>query len=97
MPVAVDIFHTEGSSPGVVKKIWNLNVPFRYDQEELARDKYDLVNSRFLADSIDASRWGAYVQDLHDRLRGGGWLQMLEAHFHFQSRSGRPLEYLSRW
>ncbi|KAH0274639.1 hypothetical protein KCU91_g5129, partial [Aureobasidium melanogenum] len=95
--VAVDIFHTEGSSPGVVKKIWNLNVAFRYDQEELARDKYDLVNSRFLADSIDASRWRAYVQDLHDRLRGGGWLQMLEAHFHVQSRSGRPLQYLSRW
>ncbi|KAH0290269.1 hypothetical protein KCU62_g3820, partial [Aureobasidium sp. EXF-3399] len=95
--VAVDIFHTEGSSPGVVKKRWNLNEPFRYDQEELARDKYDLVNSRFLADSINASRWASYVQDLHDRLRDGGWLQMLEAQFNIQSRSGRPLEYLSRW
>lgn len=81
----------------MVKKRWNLNEPFRYDQEELARDKYDLVNSRFLADSINASRWASYVQDLHDRLRGGGWLQMLEAQFNIQSRSGRPLEYLSRW
>ncbi|KAI4840805.1 hypothetical protein E4T44_07900 [Aureobasidium sp. EXF-8845] len=95
--VVVDVFHTEGSSPGVVKKRWNLNEPFRYDQDELTRDKYDLVNSRFLTDCINAGRWGSYVQDLHDRLRGGGspgWLQMLEAQFHIQSRSGRSLEHM---
>jgi hypothetical protein len=95
--VVVDVFHTEGSSPGVVKKRWNLNEPFRYDHEELARDKYDLVNSRFLTDCINADRWGSYVQDVHDRLGAGGWLQALEAQWNIQSRSGRPLVYLSRW
>ncbi|CAD0023858.1 unnamed protein product, partial [Aureobasidium pullulans] len=95
--VAVDIFHTEGSSPGVVKKRWNLNEAFRYDQTELARDRYDLVNSCFLADGINKDRWSSYIQDLHDRVRRGGWLQMVEAQLNIQSDSGRPLEHLSRW
>ncbi|KAI5242782.1 hypothetical protein E4T43_04486 [Aureobasidium subglaciale] len=95
--VAVDLYHTIGSSPGVIKKRWNLNEAFRYGQAELARDKYDLVNSRFLADGINADRWASYVQDLHGRLRRNGWLQMIEAQFHIQSNNGRSLEHLSRW
>jgi hypothetical protein len=95
--VAIDLFHTEGSSPGVVKKRWNLNEAFRYDHDELARDRYDLVNSRFLAEGINSDRWPSYIQDLYHRLRRDGWLQMVEAQFNIQSSSGRPLKYLPTW
>ena len=81
----------------MVKKRWNLNREFRYGQVELARDKYDLVNSSFVLDGLDKDRWLPYTRDLHDRLRPDGWVQMMEADFNIQSDNGSPLENLPRW
>ncbi|KAJ9629893.1 hypothetical protein H2203_002277, partial [Taxawa tesnikishii (nom. ined.)] len=71
---------------------WNLNNPFRSDGDELRRIRYDLINSRFLAEGIDATRWPAYIRDLRGRLTEGGWLQMLEFNLNIQSDSGRREE-----
>lgn len=76
-----------------------MNAPFRRDQATLAADKYDLINSRFVMDGVDANRWPSYVQDLFDRLRTRGWLQMTEIYLNIQSDSGRINEApnLMRW
>lgn len=78
---------------------WNLNAPFRLHQDELRRDRYDLINSRFLTSGIDSLRWPSYVQDLFNRLNPGGWLQMTEAYMNIQSDSGRRDEApsIGRW
>lgn len=82
--------HPDGN--GFLKKRWNLNNPFRSDGDELRRIRYDLINSRFLAEGIDATRWPAYIRDLRGRLTEGGWLQMLEFNLNIQSDSGRREE-----
>lgn len=76
-----------------------MNAPFRRDRATLSADKYDLVNSRFVMDGIDTNRWPSYVQDLFDRLRPRGWLQMTEVYLNIQSDSGRINEapHLMRW
>ncbi|KAL1302170.1 hypothetical protein AAFC00_002601 [Neodothiora populina] len=77
---------------------WNLNAPFRLDQGVLS-ERYTFINSRFLANGIDAARWPSYIQDMYGRLRSGGWLQMTEAYMNIQSDNGRRDEApsLGRW
>lgn len=82
---------------------WNLNARFRDDNSSsrLRPDTFDLINSRFLAEGIDANRWSSYIEELKLLLRPGGWLQMVELELRFQSHSGRlqytPQEPLFRW
>lgn len=78
---------------------WNLNAPFRLAPSELARNRYNLINSRFLASGIDRHRWPGYIEDMFGRLRSGGWLQMTEAYMNIQSSSGRRDEApnIGRW
>lgn len=82
---------------------WNLNARFRDDRSSsrLRPDTFDLINSRFLAEGIDANRWSSYIEELKLLLRPGGWLQMVELEFRFQSHAGRlrytPQEPLFRW
>ena len=94
----------DGNVEGVqefVKKRWNLNARFRDDRstDRLRPDTFDLVNSRLLAEGINASRWPSYVRDLKHMLKEGGWLQMVELQFHCQSSAGllRDESYLTRW
>ena len=84
-----------------IKKRWNLNAPFSRDRSEdrLVPDSFDLINSRYLAEGINADRWTTYVRELGILLKPGGWLQMVEIQFPFQSQSGRLPDdsYLRRW
>ncbi|KAK5111311.1 hypothetical protein LTR85_012206 [Meristemomyces frigidus] len=74
-----------------IKKRWNLNAPFRDDRSRsrIRAERFDLVNSRLLMDGINTNRWPAYVQDLYNVLKPGGWLQMVELELKFQSDNGR--------
>lgn len=84
-----------------VKKRWNLNASFREDRSEdrLRPESFDLINSRYLADGINANRWSSYVRELKYLLKPGGWLQMVEIQFPFQSSSGLLPDNscLTRW
>lgn len=73
-----------------VKKRWNLNASFRDDRSEdrLRPESFDLINSRYLAEGINTDRWPSYVRELRHLLKPGGWLQMVEIQFPFQSASG---------
>ncbi|KAK4554610.1 hypothetical protein LTR86_008465 [Recurvomyces mirabilis] len=89
-----------------VKKRWNLNARFSTDRsaDRLRPESFDLINSRFLSEGIDTGRWASYVVDLKRLLKPGGWLQMIELEFLFQSHSGRlsleltePLRLWTEW
>ena len=84
-----------------VKKRWNLNASFRDDRsaDRLGPESFDLINSRLLAEGINADRWSSYVRELKLLLRPGGWLQMVEIQLPFQSSSGRLNDdsCLTRW
>lgn len=84
-----------------IKKRWNLNASFGADKsdDKLWPETFDLINSRYLAEGINTSRWPSYVKELRQLLKIGGWLQMVEIQFPFQSYNGSlPDEsYLTRW
>ena len=84
-----------------VKKRWNLNARFRDDQsdDQLRPESFDLINSRLLADGINADRWEPYIKELKYMLKPGGWLQMVEIEPHIQSSTGRldDNSHLTRW
>ena len=92
--------HVEGVQE-FVKKRWNLNAPFREDRspDRLRPETFDLINSRLLAEGINAARWSSYVRDLKHLLKPGGWLQMVEIQYPFQSYNGSLPEqsFLNRW
>ena len=83
------------------KKRWNLNARFRDDHsdDQLRPETFDLINSRLLADGINATRWPSYIKDLKHMLKHGGWLQMVEIEFFIQSSTGRlgDNSHLTRW
>lgn len=83
------------------RKRWNLNARFRDDRSEdrLRPETFDLINSRLLAEGINAERWPSYIRELKQMLKPGGWLQLVEPQLHFQSSTGRLSDdsNLSRW
>lgn len=83
------------------KKRWNLNARFRDDRgsNQLRPESFDLINSRLLAEGINASRWSSYVRELKQMLKPGGWLQMVELEPLIQSSAGLLNEnsHLTRW
>ena len=81
------------------KMRWNLNARFRDAPSEydLNPKKFDLINSRFLADGINKERWEPMVGEYKALLKPGGWLQMAEAQWLFSSRSGQDLPALRKW
>ena len=83
------------------KKSSNLNARFRDDRSEdrLRPETFDLINSRLLAEGINADRWPTYIRELKQMLKPGGWLQMVELQLHFQSSTGRLSDdsNLTRW
>jgi hypothetical protein len=83
------------------KKRWNLNARFRDDRSnnQLRPESFDLINSRLLAEGINASRWSSYVRELKHMLKPGGWLQMVELEPWIQSSAGLLNEHshLTRW
>lgn len=89
----------DGGIDTFIKKRWNLNIPFRQDtsSDRLRPETFDLINSRMLADGINANRWETYIRELYVLLKPNGWLQMVEFHAIFQSDSGRDAPFLSRW
>ena len=99
--VAVDIDNRGSNETTNYTKIcWDLNDAFESsgaEQPGLSAQKYDLVNSRLVADGIEEERWQDYVEDLSNRLRPGGWLQMVEVDLRIQSNSGDETPFLSEW
>ncbi|KAK5163207.1 uncharacterized protein LTR77_010793 [Saxophila tyrrhenica] len=84
------------------RKRWNLNARFSEDPRRhgLGPESFHLINSRLLAEGINASRWPSYVHDLCLMLkRGNGWLQMIEIEPRVQSWNGRLRmdSCLTRW
>jgi hypothetical protein len=100
---------SDGSGAGdgvqeIDKKRWNLNASFQdaprgRDGHHLEPETYDVINSRFLADGIDANRWPSYIRDLRRVLKPRGWVQMIELIPHIQSENGRLGDdsHLTRW
>lgn len=79
---------------------WNLNASFRLlpDEDELMkRETFRLINSRFLSDGITNTRWPALMKEYLDLLEPGGWLQMVEVDWSFQSSRGVDLPNLRAW
>ncbi|KAH8889694.1 S-adenosyl-L-methionine-dependent methyltransferase, partial [Thozetella sp. PMI_491] len=64
------------------------------------REHFDLVHSRMMSGAIHANRWQNYIRDVFRILRPGGWCQLVEPYFNFQSDSGRLDDlgqHLTRW
>jgi hypothetical protein len=80
---------------GYVKLRWNLNQSL--SESGLEGEAFDLINSRFLADGINSSRWPGLVEDCWELLVPGGWLQMVEPVWAFQSAFGQTLPCLEAW
>lgn len=67
---------------------YNLNDPLR-DPDIFARDKFDLIHSRFVSPGIKARRWATYIRDMKLLLRRGGWVEIMEYYPLIQSHNGR--------
>jgi hypothetical protein len=80
---------------GIDKLRWNLNEPLY--EARLEREQFNLINSRFLADGINEDRWCSLVRDCWWLLVPGGWLQMVEPVWAFQSYLGQDLPCLEAW
>lgn len=81
-----------------VKIKWNLNAPFRLARHpDLMRGVFHLINSRFLIDGINTDRWESLIGEYMELLAPGGWLQMIEFEWVFQSAKGQHLSNLERW
>lgn len=105
----VDIFdrqtsHAEDDSDGddeerndavqeFIRKQWNLNAPFG----RAPWKTFHLINSRFLSDGIDRSRWPVLMTEYWSLLSPGGWVQMVEVDWSFQSDNGTRLPNLEAW
>jgi hypothetical protein len=80
---------------GINKLRWNLNE--RFHGSGLHQEEFNLINSRFLADGVDGERWPSLVRDCFNLLVPGGWLQMVEPVWAFQSDLGQDLPCLEAW
>ncbi|TKA62790.1 hypothetical protein B0A49_11748 [Cryomyces minteri] len=76
---------------------WDLNHPFR--TSSLRPESFDLVHSRLVAPGIDSGRWVEYVSDLVKLSKRGGWVQLAEFDYIFQSDSGlrEEMPALNTW
>ncbi|KAI9706939.1 MAG: hypothetical protein M1820_004525 [Bogoriella megaspora] len=102
--VGIDIWHSDiDDMPDNLEfDSWNLNDSFRDMQDSegtYKRGTFDLINSRFLAPGIHERRWPTYIRELVRLLRRGGWLQVVEWAYLFQSMSGNidRMPYCQRW
>jgi hypothetical protein len=77
------------------KERWNMNETFQ--RSALSPKSFDLINSRMLADGLNAPRWPSFVHELYQLLKPTGWVQMVEPQFLFQSDAGEDLPFLHHW
>lgn len=75
---------------------WNLNETLSRIRPRLETG-FDLINSRFLADGVNTDRWPSLVRECWRLLAPGGWLQMVEPVWQFQSDIGEVLPCLEAW
>jgi hypothetical protein len=82
---------------------WNLNASIQDmpsdSDTRLRREVFHLINSRFLTDGINTKRWRSLVKECWELLVPGGWLQMVEPVWMFQSDNGKTelLQRLTAW
>ncbi|KAK6438142.1 hypothetical protein LTR95_005656 [Oleoguttula sp. CCFEE 5521] len=76
---------------------WNLNGSFR--DSILRRETFKLINCSCIAEGISIRRWPYLISDLKELLQPGGYLQMIEPHYLFQSEAGNVGGYpmLDAW
>ena len=79
------------------KERWNLNAPLPTDAYWLKSKTFDLINSRFLVDSIDEQRWEPLIREYRVLLKHQAWLQMVEVQWKFHSQSDHALPALNVW
>jgi hypothetical protein len=84
-----------------IKIRWNLNARFGDAPRDfgLRPETFDLINSRMLCEGIAESRWQEYVSELHQMLKLGGWVQMVEIMPLVQSDNGSltGTSFLTQW
>jgi SAM-dependent methyltransferase len=95
----IDIYERRTDVQLFQKRRWNLNGPFVIApfRREVWPGTFDLINSRFLADGINESRWKPLIKEYWQLLKPGGWLQMAEGQWTFRSQSNVDLPALKVW
>lgn len=73
----------ELSQNNLMFQVCDLNYSFA--EYHLPNGTFDFVNSRLIADGINADRWPSYLRDIRRVLRPGGWCQLIEIYFNAQS------------
>jgi hypothetical protein len=66
-------------------EVWDLNDNLT---PTYSPNYYDLIHSRCVAPGIKRERWRSYLRDLRRLLKPGGWVQLVEYYYIFQSDSG---------
>nr|OQO19363.1 hypothetical protein B0A51_14308 [Rachicladosporium sp. CCFEE 5018]OQO21065.1 hypothetical protein B0A51_11472 [Rachicladosporium sp. CCFEE 5018] len=76
---------------------WNLNGLFRHSV--LRQQTFKLINCSCIAEGINIRRWPGMIRELKEMLQPGGYLQLLEPHYLFQSEAGNVRGYpmLDSW
>lgn len=96
--VGIDIVHRDIGVEEFVKVRWNLNVSLMIPPvRDMVKRDFNLINSRFLVDGINARRWTPLINEYKDLLTKGGWLQMAELEWTFNSENGHALPNLAAW
>jgi SAM-dependent methyltransferase len=89
----IDIYDRQRAGVQEFQKVQgNLNAPLG-----LAESTFDLINHRFLVDGINDPRWDSLIPEYLQLLKPGGWLQMVEVQWTFQSQSNVELPALKVW
>jgi SAM-dependent methyltransferase len=89
----IDIYDRQRAGVQEFQKLrGNLNAPLG-----LAPSTFDLINHRFLVDGINTPRWDSLLPEYRELLKPGGWLQMVEVQWTFQSQSNVELPALKIW
>lgn len=91
----IDIFDCDNDASEYKKLSYDLNE--RLSGSGLKREVFHLINSRFLANGINTDRWPSLIEDCRELLVPGGWLQMVEPVWQFQSDLGEDLPCLKAW
>ena len=97
--IGIDIFDRHITGLQQFHKLpWDLNTSLlNAPGEYVNRERFNMINSRFLTDGIYKDRWEPLIREYKLLLKPGGWLQMVEVRWRFLSRSDKALPNLTAW
>ncbi|OCK86024.1 S-adenosyl-L-methionine-dependent methyltransferase [Lepidopterella palustris CBS 459.81] len=84
---AIDIYPAEvpEAPENLECEIWDLN---RALTPSFPANTYNLIHCQFVSPGIHRNRWQNFVRDLRRLSKRGGWVQMAEYYYNFQSDAG---------